>query len=201
MFAMAYNPSGIVYVIEDPQTSAADQSGIYVLAQNQANIWAPGAKVVVINNVAGAVNNATNIMTVRTLAPYAITGNQVLTSIPNLQLNLDSTANYYFRAVLYTTTGAGGIKVDFGGTTIPVVGSVVAQLTAYGSNAIVLSSQQTSFLSGPSGSASTITQIIIEGYFQTNLGGTFVIQAAQNSSNAAATTILQGSSLTVTQVP
>ena len=202
LFGITYNPSGILNVVVDPSTSTADQQGIMNLVQSQYSYLYQGAKVNLINNIPSAVNNATNVITVRTLAPWAVTGNSTLTSVPNLQVNLDSSSNYYFRAVLYVTCGAGGSKVDFGGTAVPTVGSVVAQIRAIGGTSIIYASQATTFLSGPAGSTSTATtQIVIDGYFQTNVGGTFVIQFAQSSSNAAASTVLQGSSLSVTSVP
>ncbi len=201
-FSVAYNPAGISYVVVDPQTSAADQQGILNLVQNQANFITGGSRAILLSTIPNQVNNGSNIFNARTTAPWAVTGNQVLTSIPGLQVNLDSTQNYFFRAVLYVQCGAGGSKIDFGGTAVPVAGSVVAQVTAIGGTSIIYASQATSFLSGPGGSNSTATtQIIIEGYFQTNVGGTFVIQFCQNSSNAAASTVLQGSSLTLTSVP
>jgi hypothetical protein len=202
IYGLAWNPSGISYVTVDPQTSVADQQAIVTLIQSQANFVTPGARVILINTVSQQVNNLSNAFTVRTTAPWAVTNNSTLTSIPGLQVNLDTNQNYYFRAVLFTNVGAGGSKVDFGGTASPVSGSVAAQITALGANTIVYANQALSFLSGPAGSNTTgVTQIVIEGYFQVNTGGTFVVQFAQNTSNAAASTILQGSHLDVYVVP
>ena len=76
------------------------------------------------------------------------------------------------------------------------------EYVARGGTTLSYGGQQTAFLTGPAGaSTATATEIVIEGEMDIGNGGTFVIQFAQNASNATPSVVLAGSTLTVVQIP
>ena len=201
-YEIAYAGNGQIFAVFDPATNVNDFNAAYAFAQSAQGPAAENAKLTPLVAPPGWIATGNNVALVRTTADFSVNSGgsgSTLATVPNLGAYVTPNSTYSFRAVLYTVIGAGGSKVDFGGPASPT--SVIAQVTAIGGTSIVYSSQATAFLSGPAGSNTTsVTQIIIEGTFTTNNGGTFVIQFAQNSGNAANSTIKAGSTLTVTQI-
>ena len=201
-YSIAFAANGLTYIVFDPSVSSADFASTFAYAQSAgANIETNGAKLVPLV-VPGFVNTSIGVQNYRMTSAITLTSNAVLQTLPQLQATLQTNSNYMFRCILYVHTGAGGIKIDFGGTSVPQVNGVMAQVNAYGGPAVIFGSQITGFLTAPAGSATTgITQVVIEGTMQINTGGTFVIQWAQASSNGAQSIVEYGSTLTVTQIP
>lgn len=202
-YDMVYTQAGVVYAVFDPSTSQVELALALSAAQNQSATAGINSPPIIPLLIPGAIATGNNIQTVRTLADFSVNNGgsgATLATIPNLVVTCNPNSTYTFRAVLYVSLGAGGSKVDFGGPQSPV--SVIADTQATGGTAIVYSSQQTAFISGPAGSnTTTVTKIIIEGTFTTNNGGNFVIQFAQNTGNAANSTVKAGSSLSLAQIP
>lgn len=201
-YDLIYTPQGIVYAVFDISIAQADLTNAMVLIQSQVSTGQLNSPKVIPLIVPGVVATGDNLFSVRTLADFTVNNGgsgSTLATIPNLLAWVQPNSTYHFKAVLYTATGAGGSKVDIGGPVSPT--NVIAQVTGLGAAAVVYSPQVTSFLSGPAGSATAVTQIIIEGTFTTNNGGIFVIQFAQSSANAANSTVKAGSTLDVQQIP
>jgi hypothetical protein len=201
-YSLLFASNGITYAVFDPSISAADYIAAFAFLQTPVGqVEANGAKVLPLV-IPGFVNMNIGTQIYRTTSAVTIASTAVLQTIPGLQATVGTGNNYTFRAVLFTATGAGGIKIDFGGTAVPVNSSVQACATAFTNTGVAFSTPATGFLTGPAGASTAgITEVVIEGTFQVNTGGTFVIQFAQNGSNAAQTILEYGSTLTVTQVP
>lgn len=198
-YDIVVSPTGITYAVFDNTVTQVDLANALNAAQSHYAAGNINSQKLIPLIVPGVVATGQNIYGVRTTADFTLTSNATLSSVPALQCWVGAASTYSFRCVLYTSIGAGGSKIDFGGPASPT--NVIAQTTAIASTAIVYASQQTAFLSGPAGSATPVTEIIIEGTFTTNNGGIFTIQFAQFGSNAAASTIKAGSTLLVTQLP
>jgi hypothetical protein len=99
-----------------------------------------------------------------------------------------------------SASAAGGIKaalVASGGLTI-----TSANITGFNYNGTTLNAvtNVTALGSDFSGSAAIYTNLAFEGSFLVNAAGTLLIQAAQNTSNAAASTVAVGSYVVLTRV-
>lgn len=197
------SPTGITYAVFDNTVTQVDLANALNAAQSHFAAGNVNSQKLIPLIVPGVVATGSNAYGVRTVADFTVTNagsGSTLATIPAMQAWVSSSSTYAFHAVLYVNCGAGGSKVDFGGPASPTI--AVGQVTAFGGAAVVYSSQQTSFLSGPAGSTSTaVTCITLDGTFTTNNGGIFVIQFAQSSANAAASTVRAGSTLQVTQLP
>ena len=200
-FAIVAPSSGLTTVVFDPITSLLDQSHAF---NHEQKIWATSgtnSQPLQLVVLPGIVNTDIGSQETRVVVPFSMTANTTLTTIPfseatNLQIN----GHYRFRANLYVITGSGGTKIDVGGTCN--TSNFIANYRCYAATTLLYGGQLTSFLSGPSGSSTgTATEIVIEGELDVTNGGTFVIQFAQNGSNATASTVLAGSTLTITQIP
>jgi hypothetical protein len=200
-YAIVTPRSGLTTVVFDPSTSSVDQAAAF---GHEQKTWggsggssnAPLQLVV----ASGVVNTAIARLETRTSVPFAITASTTLNTIPfNSPAILQTNGHYRFRADLFINAGGGGTKIDVGGTCN--TSNFVANYRGYGTTTIVYGGQLTSFLSGPAGSASAVTEIVIEGELDVTNGGTFVVQFAQSGSNASASTVLAGSTLTVVQIP
>lgn len=197
-FGIAYPNPGQVTLIFDPNTSAVDQRHVWSHMQKasaNAGSAAPTASAIIPH----VVNTNVYTQIYRQASNFAITSSTTLTTVPGLQANVENAGHYTFRAVLFINCGSGGGKVDFGGTAS--TSNVAAQVRGYGGTSILFGSLATAFLSGPAGSSSaTLTEIEIDGEMDIGNGGTFVVQFAQNGTNATASQVLSGSNLTLTLV-
>lgn len=202
-YDIVYGPAGIVYTVFDPSVNQVLLQQAFVMAQAAAATAGVNSAKLVPLIVPGVVATGQNVFEIRTTNDFSVNNGgsgATLATVPNLGAYVGAQSTYAFRAVLYVVLGAGGSKIDFGGPASPT--NVIADVQATGGTAIVYSSQATAFLSAPGGSnTTTVTKILIEGTFTTNNGGIFVIQFAQNTGNAANSTVKAGSTLTVTQLP
>lgn len=199
-YALITPNNGLLTAVFDPSTSALDQSHAFSHLQKSVSTSATGSQPLQLAVIAGVVNTNIQILETRTAVPFSVTASTTLGTIPfNNPAILQTGGHYRFRANLYISAGGGGTKIDVGGTCN--TSNFVANYRAYGTTTIVYGGQVLSFLSGPAGSASAVTEIVIEGELDVTNGGTFVIQFAQSGSNASASTVLAGSTFTVTQIP
>lgn len=193
--------NGLTYLVFDPSVAAADYSAALQFLQSaQAYNLTGGVKLTGL--VAGGfVNTAINVQETRVAVPFSVTASTTLQTIPFSQpITLQTNAHYRFVANLYVVTGTGGSKIDVGGTCN--TSNFLGEYQCFAATTLLYGGQITSFLSGPGGSSTgTATKITIDGELDVTNGGTFVIQFAQNGSNATASTVLAGSTLTVTQIP
>jgi len=199
-FALVEPKSGVVYVVFDPSTSLTDRNNVASYVQGDWGRINAQSAFLQTQVIAHVVNLNINTQLLRQAGDFSIQNSSTLTTVPGLQGVVQTAGHYTFRAILFVSAGgSGGIKIDFGGTASTA--NVIAETLMYGANALTISNQQTSFLSGPTGSTSAIQMVVIEGEFDVGNGGTFVIQAAQNAPNSTATLIKSGSNLVITQTP
>jgi hypothetical protein len=201
-FAIAYCAERPITAIFDPSTSATDQAHAWshMTKANGIAGYAPTQQQV----LPGVVNAAIGTQITRTIIPFSVNSSTTGTTLATIPFSvatvLQTNCHYTFRADLFVSLGAGGSKIDVGGTCN--TSNFVAEYLARGGTTSVYGGQLLSFLSGPSGASnSTATEIVIEGELDVTNGGTFVIQFAQNGSNATNSTVLAGSTLAVTQIP
>ena len=201
-YFLSFPNNGVTTIVFDPSTSATDQANAFRHAQKA---WAAAATnsetiagPVVLPNV---VNLNINVQETRVAVPFSVTASTTLTTIPfNYPVVVQTNGHYRFVAKLFLNTGGGGSKVDIGGTCN--TSNFVAHITGFGTSTTILyASNVTSFLSGPGGSSTAGAYVDIAGEMDVTNGGTFVLQFAQNGSNATASTVLAGSTFTVIQIP
>ena len=198
-YFLAYPNNGVTTVVLDPSTSVTDQNNCFRHLQ-RASAQVRGAPVPVLAVLPNIVNTNTQVSETRVVVPFPITASTTLTTIPfSVGQTLQTNGHYRFVARLYLNTGGGGSKFDVGGTCN--TSNFVASYRAISTTTILYGGQLTSFLSGPSGSSTAATYLEISGELDVTNGGTFVIQFAQNASNATPSVVLAGSTLTVTQIP
>lgn len=170
-------------------------SGLVTVASaSNANIaLTPNGSGIV--NIQGTPFQSTG--SVRTTGPITITSSTALANISGLSVSLAASGSYHFRAHVPTTAAAaGGIQMA-----IAYSGSVSyiwyeGELTSAGviSNQTRATSMGSAVCSSASATAGTG---IIEGNIITTTAASLTVQAAQNTSNASATTIIQGAELDV----
>jgi len=124
-----------------------------------------------------------------------VTSSTTLTN-SSLSLEVEATRYYTFVARLYTTSNvAGGIKVAIAGTatatSIVYEGFTISGGTTTQTRGAALGAAVGAI------TAVTAAYVEIKGSILTNAAGTLLVQFAQNASNAAATTLLTGSSFHV----
>jgi hypothetical protein len=129
----------------------------------------------------------------------AITSNTTLAAVTGLSVAVAAGKTYAFEANLYTTSNtSGGVKVAIAGTATATAITYDAVFTS--AAALALSTRQTALGgSGVGVTAVTVANVRIIGTITVNAAGTLIVQGAQNASNAAATTFLQGSSMRAEQ--
>ncbi len=136
----------------------------------------------------------------RVTAAFSRTSSTVLTNVTGLTATVAAGRFYKFEAYLYTTSNvAGGVKAAIAGTATAT--NVVIQGTTINNTAT--SSSRAAALGAAVGplTAVTVATIHITGTIQVNAAGTLTVQFGQNVSNAAASTVIIGSTFVVTQVP
>jgi len=199
-FALATPSSGLTTAVFDPSTSALDQSHAFSHMQKSWTTSATNSQPLQLLVSPGVVNTNFQVQETRVQVPFSVTASTTLQTIPFSQpVYLQTNGHYRFRAELYTNCGAGGQKIDVGGTCN--TSNFVATWREISTTTILAGGQLTAFLSGPSGSSTAASKVEIDGELDVTNGGTFVVQFAQNASNATASTVLAGSTLTITQIP
>jgi hypothetical protein len=124
--------------------------------------------------------------------------NDTLADVTGLSVDIKTGRRYAFRAVLYTTSDvAAGVKAAISGT---ATGSAVRyEALVYNAAAIAAQTRATSLGSAVGGvTAVTVAMIVIEGTIVCSGTGTLTVQFAQNATNAAASSVLTGSSFIAT---
>ena len=200
-YAIAAPNNGLTTVIFDPSTSQTDIDNAFGHLKKALSNAQTGGSPLVTQVLAGVVNTNIQEQVTRVVVPFSVTSSTTLQTIPfSVATNLETGGHYKFEANLYVVTGTGGTKIDVGGTSS--TSNFVAEYQCFATTTLLYGGQLTSYLSGPTGSATgTATLIKIVGEVDVGNGGTFVIQFAQYSSNATASTVLAGSTLTVVQIP
>jgi len=129
--------------------------------------------------------------------------NNTLANITGLSINVLASTSYMFRAELAIASGAGGVQAAISGTCTVnniVYDGWVVDSAANGTKG----NAQASALNGvvasviPTGAAVHIT---IVGLIEVQNAGTLTVQFAQNTTNAAASTVKRGSSFLAFSVP
>lgn len=132
---------------------------------------------------------------------FTATSNVTLANVTGLVTpTLVAGATYDFEAVLYTTSNvAAGINCAVNVSTAPT--AIKAEAIVYDAAAIKAQTRTTT--NGASvGAVTAVTNALVRiiGTITMNTAGTVAIQFAQNVSNAAASTVLTGSTLTLTRL-
>lgn len=133
----------------------------------------------------------------RVTTQFDKTSDAALANVPGLSVALIAGKSYIFRAVIYTTAGAGGINVVLTGTATAT--SVIWTTQYINGGTVSGSSPQTSLGSGIA-IASGSTTLYLDGVITVNASGTLALQFAQNSSNVTTSSVRVGSYLEVLQV-
>lgn len=136
----------------------------------------------------------------RTTTGFTATSNTVLANVTALTATVAAGQSYKFHAWLPTTaTTAGGVQFAISGTATAtnIIYEGVLTATATG----FLSDTRVASLGSVVGSSATATSAtcVIDGTIVVNAGGTLTVQFAQNTTNASASTVLQGANFEVTQ--
>lgn len=113
----------------------------------------------------------------------------------HLIVTLDAAGIYAFRFVLFTAVGAGGLKVALNGTATATW--LTAMFDFFDGGPTHLAHTPLTSLGGTASDGGAGDEAIIEGTIEVNAGGTFGLQFAQQTSDAANTTVLRGSLLLV----
>lgn len=132
-------------------------------------------------------------------ATLTATSSTTFASVAGLTQNVTGTGVYNFRMHLVGTAGAsGGLKVAFAGTaTATAFNSTCWNYNGTTINAVT---NVTSLASSLTAQTAVYTDLVCEGSITVNAGGTLIVQAAQNASNATSTTVLTGSQMAVRRV-
>ena len=200
-YALITPINGLLTVVFDPSTPSALQTECFGHLKKAATDSSTNAQPLQLLALSGVVPTAVGTQETRTAVPFVVANSTTLQTIPfTFPTTLQTGGHYRFEARLYLNAGSGGSKIDVGGTCN--TSNFVAEYQSYTTTTLLYGGQLTSFLSGPAGSSTTgQTFIIIQGELDVTNGGTFVIQFAENGSNATPSVVLAGSTLTVIQIP
>jgi hypothetical protein len=200
-YAIITPSNGLLTVVFDPSTPASLQSEAFAHLKKASSDSSTNAQPLQLLVLPGVISTAYTVYETRTAVPFVVANSTTLQTIPfTFPTTLQTGGHYRFEARLYLNAGSGGSKIDVGGTCN--TSNFVAEYQSYTTTTLLYGGQLTSFLSGPGGSSTTgQTFIIIQGELDVTNGGTFVIQFAQNGSNATPSVVLAGSTLTVIQIP
>ncbi len=126
--------------------------------------------------------------------------NDTLANVTDLSVSVVTGKTYAFRAVLFTTSNvAAGVKAAIAGTcTATAINYEGLTIDA----AVIAAQSRTTTKGNAVGAvtAVTVAMIRIEGSIVVNAAGTLVVQFAQNVINAAASSVLVGSTFEVVQI-
>lgn len=151
-----------------------------------------GVETLTNKTITNAINNGAVLCTGTTSA----TNNVTLADITGVTVTVTSAGVYTFRAFLILTSGAsGGIKIAAGGTATMTT-FAMSGITFNGTS-IVANSTTTSFGAAVGAVTGISTNMIIDGSFVVNAGGSFTLQMAQNATNGTTSSVLFGSTMTV----
>lgn len=175
-------------------------TGVYTLA-GTPTITSPAITGGTISAATFSANieNDTKVLA----ASATFTTNSVLASLTGLSWTLVTGATYQYDIDLYTTqTTNGGLNLAFKLTTAvlaSIVGSPSQAVTGTASQLaqVTNTADQSSFVNNKT---AAYTRTSVSGTFVVTTGGTFALQAAQNTSNSDTTTIALGSYARVTRV-
>ena len=132
---------------------------------------------------------------VRTTAAVTATSSTTLTNVTGLSVNVAASTSYHFRVWAPTTAAtSGGIQFAIGGTATAT--NITYEGYIDGATKTRASALATAVCSSATATTGTAT---IEGTIAVNAAGTLTVQFAQNTSNASASTVLQGATFEVFQ--
>lgn len=201
-YFLAFPNSGITTVIFDPSTSVLDITHCMSHLNRATSGASTNSSPLQYQVQQNFVSDIFNFSETRIAVPFSVNSSNSSTTLTTVPFTFTQTvatnAHYHFVINLYTNMGAGGSKIDVGGTCS--TSNFTAQYMAYAGTSIVYGGQLLSFLSGPSGSNTPVTYIRIEGEMDVTNPGTFVVQFAQNSSNATNSSVI-GGTFTLAQIP
>ena len=120
---------------------------------------------------------------------FSSASDTTLNDITGLSYTVVSGGMYRFSAYLFIENDAAG------GTKVAISGTATATLIRYRVEflGVAYLMKSSTALDGMYGSTAAHQALRIEGYINVNAGGTLTVQAAQNVSDATATTVLIGS--------
>lgn len=139
----------------------------------------------------------------RVSSDFSATSNTTLANVTGLSVTLLGSRKYSFHIPLFFSTGAtaGGIKVALGGTA--TVTNLIADAECVDGTTNVAGTQVSTLGSNlvANTNAGTTPKCVIEGTFESNAGGTFTVQFAQNASSATPSAVKRGSYMLVQDMP
>ncbi len=171
----------------DTRTNGAD-AGLFRVATN------------VVGFCSGNANTLTGWMQwtgqTRVTADVTFTSTTALATVTGLSVNVQAGRTYVFEAHLsFTDAAAGGIQAAISGTATATDIRYDGFIVDSAANGIKGNTQAAALGTAVASSTTTGTAgcVIIRGTITVNAAGTLLVQAAQNTSNATATTIKRGS--------
>jgi len=150
------------------------------------------------NTVAGYFTR--EVLAKQLAANVAIVSSVVLSNT-SLSVSLE-VGNYILRAILHVDPSAtGGFKYAFAGSASATnfIAQHLIRDTSTGAVLAVTRATAIGFERDVGGGSANIW-CEVEGSLEVNAAGTFILQAAQKTSNAVASTLLRGSTMTLTKV-
>ena len=131
---------------------------------------------------------------------FSLASSTTLTNVVGLAANVVAAGVYQVDIYLATTNnGTGGIKLALAGGTATAT-SVLLDTQVYNTTTLTAEANSTT-LTGPLVSAAVAaTLVFITGTITVNAAGTIQLQAAQNTSNATALTVANGSYMSLTRL-
>ena len=131
---------------------------------------------------------------------FSLASNTTLTNVTGMSATVTAGGVYQVDIYLATTNnGTGGIKLSLNGGTATAT-SLLIDTQVYNTTTLTAESNS-STLAGPLVNAAVAaTLVFITGSITINAGGTIILQAAQNTSNATALTIANGSYISLTRL-
>lgn len=138
----------------------------------------------------------------RVTAQFDKTSSTTLSAITGLSATLVAGASYYFEITLHVSANAaGGTKYDLNGGTATATALVAEYiLTDNGTLANTITSRQTTLAGSVGQTGTTAGMCVIRGLITVSAAGTFIPQFAQNASNAAASSVLVGSTMVLHRI-
>lgn len=126
--------------------------------------------------------------------------NNTLANITGLTVDVRAGKTYSFEVVLYTTSNiAAGIQAAIAGTATAT--AIIYEALVYNAALIAAQTRAAALATAVGGvTAVTVALIVIKGTITVNAAGTLTVQFAQNATNAAASSVLVGSTFKVDQI-
>lgn len=116
----------------------------------------------------------------------------------DLAVTVEAGGKYDIKGRLHITTGVGGFRVAFGGAAT-IANFIAHYLKLIVSEPEAVNARVTAAATPYTTDSSADIIIYIDGSVEITSAGTFILQAAQNVSDAAASTLLRGSTLILTK--